>query len=406
MVKFLFVHQNFPAQFGRLAAWLNSQPEHQVFYLTRRTDVEYGNIKRAIFKEHRKAGEATHRYLRPVEDMVIQGQAAYRTATYLKQQGFVPDVIYGHSGFGATLYMKDVFPKSAFVGFFEWYYQSHFADSGFDPAEKVTEDDECRIRTRNMMVLPDLVSCDAGVTPTYWQHQQFPPEFLAKLRVIHDGIDVRYFSPAPGTKLVLEEPALDLSDAAEIVTYVGRGMEPMRGFPQFMEAMSKLMARRKKLHVVIVGADRIAYGPPLPGDKGLKEEMLKKYPFDMERLHFTGLQPYFGYKRVLQASTVHVYLTKPFVLSWSMLEAMACGCTLVASDTEPVREVIKHNENGLLTPFFDTDRIAATVEQALDDAALRKRLGENARETAVRHYDAQNTLPQHLRVLQMAYAGR
>ena len=126
----------------------------------------------------------------------------------------------------------------------------------------------------------------------------------------------------------------------------------------------------------------------------------------MERLHFTGLQPYFGYKRVLQASTVHVYLTKPFVLSWSMLEAMACGCTLVASDTEPVREVIKHNENGLLTPFFDTDRIAATVEQALDDAALRKRLGENALETAVRHYDAQNTLPQHLRVLQMAHAGR
>ena len=405
-MKILFVHQNFPAQFGRLAAWLNTQPQHEVFFLTRREDLEYGNIKRAIFKEHRKAGEATHRYLRPVENLVIQGQAAYRTASYLKQNGFVPDVVYGHSGFGATLFMKDAFPKSAFAGLFEWYYDSHSGDSGFDPNEKVTEDDECRIRVRNMMVLPDLVSCDVGVTPTHWQHQQFPLDFQAKLRVIHDGIDVRYFSPAPGSRLVLEEPALDLSDVPEIVTYVGRGMEPMRGFPQFMEAMYKLMQRRKHVHVVIVGADRIAYGPPLPGDKGLKEEMLKKYAFDQSRLHFTGLLPYLGYKKVLQASSVHVYLTKPFVLSWSMLEAMSCGCTVVASDTQPVKEVITHNENGLLAPFFDTDKIADTVEQALDDAALRRRLGANARETAVTRYDAQKTIPQHFRVLEMAVAGR
>ena len=405
-MKFLFVHQNFPAQFGRLAAWLNQHKEHEVMYLTRRSDVEFGNIKRAIFSEHREASKNIHYYLQPIESAVLQGQAAYRAASGLKQMGFVPDVIYAHSGFGAMLYMKDVFPRSALVGFFEWYYHARGGDCDFGPGEIVTEDDECRIRTRNMMILPDLVSCDAGVTPTYWQHRQFPAEFGAKLRIIHDGIDVNYFSPAPGSKLKLQTVDLDLSDAAEIVTYVGRGMETMRGFPQFMEMVYKLMQQRPQLHVVVVGTDRIAYGPQLPNGKGLKEAMLKRFPFDMARLHFPGLLPYVDYRQVLRASTVHVYLTKPFVLSWSMLEAMACGCTLVASNTPPVREVVIDGENGLLVDFSDTDKMAAKVAEALDDAALRGQLGINARETAVSRYDMQKTLPKHYYVLEEAMAKR
>ena len=344
-MKILFVHQNFPAQFGRMAAWLNQMPQHQVLYLTRRDDINYAGINKAIFKEHRTSSDATHAYLRPIEDAVLQGQAAYRTAAIVRQQGFVPDVIYCHSGFGAMYYLKDVFPHSALVGFFEWYYHAHGTESDFDLNERISEDDECRIRTRNMLVLPDLVSCDAGITPTYWQYNQFPSDFSAKLRVIHDGIDCNYFIPATEKKLVLEDPALDLSGKNEIITYVGRGMESMRGFPQFMEAMSKLMLRRKNCHVVVVGADRIAYAPSGPDGKGLKEAMLQKYSFDMKRLHFTGSLPYAAYLKVIQASTVHVYLTRPFVLSWSMLEAMSCECTLVASDTAPVREVIHHNEN-------------------------------------------------------------
>ena len=405
-MKILFVHQNFPAQFGRLAAWLNAQPQHQVVFLTKREDVEFGNIKKVLFKEHRQASASTHPYLRPLENAVIQGQAAYRSAAALKQQGFVPDVIYSHSGFGAMLYLKDVFSKSALVGFFEWYYQAHGTDADFDPGDTITADDECRIRTRNLMLLPDLTNCDAGVTPTYWQHRQFPLEFAEKLRIIHDGIDVRYFSPIPNTKLVLPEQKIDLSEAEEIVTYVGRGMEPMRGFPQFMEMASKLMERRKKVHVVVVGTDRIAYGPPMEDGKGLKEAMLKKYSYDMDRLHFTGPLNYFSYKKVLQASSVHVYWSRPFVLSWSVLEAMSCGCTLVASDTPPLQEVITHNENGLLAPFYDTDKFADTVEMALNDATLRARLGANARETAISRYDMVNTMPQHLRVLERAAASR
>jgi len=401
-VRFLFVHQNFPAQFGRLAAWLTQMPQHQVVYLTRREDIEFAGIRKAIFKEHRGAADATHAYLRPVEDAVLQGQAAYRTAAALKQQGFVPDVIYSHSGFGAMYYLKDVFPHSALVGFFEWYYHARGTEVDFDPNEKITEDDECRIRTRNMLVLPDLVSSDAGVTPTYWQHRQFPEEYSAKLQVIHDGIDVSYFAPAQEKDYDLPTPKLDLSTMPEIVTYVSRGMESMRGFPQFMEAMSKLMARRKQCHVVVVGTDRIAYAPTQDSGKGLKDIMLEKYPFDMERIHFTGPLPYAEYKKVLLASTVHVYLTRPFVLSWSMLEAMSCECALVASDTAPVREVIRNDENGLLVDFFNTEQLSDKVAEALDDAGLRRRIGANARATILSRYDMQKTLPRHLHVLESA----
>ena len=180
----------------------------------------------------------------------------------------------------------------------------------------------------------------------------------------------------------------------------------MRGFPQFMEAMSHLMRRRKKCHVVIVGSDKVAYGPKPRGDKSYKEMALEAFPFDLKRLHFTGPLRYMDYRRVLQASTVHVYLSRPFVLSWSMLESMSCGCTLVGSNTPPVREAIRHNENGLLVDFFDTRKIADTVEQALTDAPLRRRLSANARETVVSRYDMQRILPMHLRILEAAAQGR
>lgn len=405
-MKVLFVHQNFPAQFGRLASWMGRQPGHQAVFLTRRKEVEFTGVQKVLFKEARAASEKIHPYVRPIEEVVLQGQAAYRSATALKQKGFIPDVIYGHSGFGATVYLKNVFPKVPFVGYFEWYYHARGTDVDFDPGQPVSEDDDCRIRTRNLMILPDLVECSAGVTPTYWQHMQFPVDFLPKLRVIHDGIDARYFSPAPGTKLQLQHCKLDLSDQAEIVTYVGRGFEPYRGFPQFMEAMSILMKRRKKCHVVIAGTDTTVYGPKHPSGKTYKELMLSQFDYDLERLHFTGLLPYGDYQKLLQASSVHVYLTRPFVLSWSMIESLSCGCCLVASDTPPVREVVKDGENGLLVDFFSPQQMADQIERALDDGELRKKMGENARQTALERYDMEKLLPQHFKLLAHAASGR
>ena len=399
-MKILFVHQNFPAQFGRLAAQMTTDPKNQVVFLTRDNGVNFGNIRKIYFKEHRPAEEAIHPYLRTMESAVIQGQAVYKAAMKLKHQGFWPDVIYGHSGFGATMILKDVFPNSAFVGLFEWYFNAHGAVHGFDPSTPVTFDDECRIRTQNMTLLTDLAACDAGVSPTQWQGRQFPPEFQTKLQIIHEGIDVAYFAPGQSSTLRLQEPSLDLRDAKEIVTYVARGMEPVRGFPQFMEAVCLLMKRRQNCHVVIVGADKIAYGFPHSSGRSYKELLMEKFEYDMSRLHFTGPLRYADYKNVLQASTVHVYLTYPYILSWSMLEAMSCGCALVASDTQPVKEVVTHEENGLLVDMFSISAVVDTIDRALDDPTLRAKLGSSAREMMIKQYDMHLLWPKHKTLLQ------
>jgi glycosyltransferase involved in cell wall biosynthesis len=400
IMRYLFIHQNFPAQFGRMAAYLATQPGNQVVYLTGRKDIEIPGVHKAIFQELREPAKETHQYIRYLECAVLQGQAAYRKGLELKQQGFVPDVIYGHSGFGASMYMRDLYPKVPLMGYFEWFYHAHGTDADFDSSEQLTVDDECRIRTKNLAILQELHACDAGVSPTYWQHSQFPLEYRNKIRIIHDGIDMNFLRPAPDTKLVLPNLKLDLSDAQEIITYVGRGMEPYRGFPQFMEAVSLVLKRRPQCHVVIVGADRVAYGGPHPSGKSYKEVMLEQFPYDMERLHFTGLLPFPDYRKVLQASTVHVYLTRPFVLSWSMLEAMSCGCTLVASDTAPVHEMVRDGQNGLLADFFAPQKLADRIEEALDDKNRRAALGANARETIRDNYDMDRLMPQHIQLME------
>lgn len=399
-MRFLFIHQNFPAQFGRMATQLAKVPGNQVVYITGRKDIELPGVYKVVYSEPREPAKETHHYIRYLERAVLQGQAAYRAGLGLKQQGFVPDVIYGHSGFGAAMYMRDLYPKVPLMGYFEWFYHAHGTDADFDPSEPFGLDDECRIRTKNMVMLQELYACDAGVSPTYYQHSQFPLEYRTKIRIIHDGIDTRLFRPVPNAKLVLPEHKLDLSEAEEIVTYVGRGMEPYRGFPQFMEAMSLLMKRRPKCHVVIVGADRVAYGGSHPSGKGYKELMLEKFSYDANRLHFTGPLPYGDYRQVLQASSVHVYLTRPFVLSWSMLEAMSCGCVLVASDTPPVREVVREGQNGLLVDFFAPDKLADRVEEALGNKKLRTSLGANARETVKDNYDMERLLQQHIQLVE------
>lgn len=401
-MRILFVHQTFPGQFVQLALQMANNPENKVVFLTQEgNSPEFTNILKATFKQTRYATEQTHPYLRNAENAVCQGQAAYRTALTLKQQGFVPDVIYGHAGFGASMYMKSLYPNVPLLGYFEWFYHAHGTDVGFDPATPTTIDDECRLRTKNMVLLQELYSCNAGVTPTYWQHSQFPIEYRTKLHVLHDGVDTRANCPVPGAKLVLPECGLDLSEAEEIVTYVGRGMEEYRGFPQFMAAVEQLLKRRPKCHVVIVGGDGVAYGRLHPSGKSFKEVMLEQYKFDMKRLHFTGPLPYGQYRKVLQASTVHVYLTYPFVLSWSMLEAMSCGCALVASNTPPVQEVIRDGENGLLVDFFNSQQLSERIEEALVDNSLRQRLASNARETIVERYDIDRLVGQHLQLIRL-----
>jgi len=397
-MKILFLHPNFPAQFRHLATPLVQQ-NHQVIFGTSREEGNIKGVKKVIYKPSRTAGAETHHYVRDLENAVLQGQAVYRIGEQLKSNGLVPDLVYGHSGWGPTLFIKDVFPKAKLFCYFEWFYHAHGTDADFDPSDPLTVDGEARIRIKNAPILIDLASCDRGLSPTSWQQQQFPLELQSKITVRHDGIDTNYFKPKPGAKLVLPHLNLDLSAVSEIITYVARGMEPYRGFPQFMEAVALIQQRRPNCHIVVVGKDRVAYGKPLPEGQSYKQLMLEKLSLDLSRLHFTDLLPYDKYLQVIQASSVHIYLTRPFVVSWSMLETMATGCLLVASDTPPVREFIEDGVNGLLVDFFSPEQIAQRVEEALDNPEAMTEIRTRARATITEKYALADLLPQHIQWL-------
>lgn len=399
-MRILFLHPNFPAQFRHLATALAQDPTNQVVFGTMREEGSLPGVQKVIYTPSREVNPQTHHYLRTTEGAVLQAQAVYRVSQQLKAQGFIPDVVYGHSGWGPMMFIKDIFPKARLHGYFEWFYHARGSDSDFDPAEPLDADTEVRIRMKNLPILNDLYSCDVGLTPTQWQRQQFPPEFHSKLKVLHDGIDTQFFRPDPAVKLTLPELGLELSAADEVITYATRGMEPYRGFPQVMEAVSLIQQRRPHCHVVIAGEDRVAYGKKRADGKTYKQHMLETLPFDLSRLHFTGLLPYSQYLQLLQVSSAHLYLTRPFVLSWSMLEAMATSCVVIGSSTPPVEEIIQDGKNGLLVDFFSPSAIADRVDEVLDHPHRMQALREQARKTIVQHYNLPDLLAQHLQWLQ------
>jgi glycosyltransferase involved in cell wall biosynthesis len=397
-MRILFLHNNFPAQFRHMARILAAHPGNQVVYGSQPREGEIPGVRRILFTPSRVPRAEVHHYNRTQESAVLLGQAAYRAAIDLRRQGFQPDIVYGHSGWGSTLFMREVFPKARLVCYFEWYYRPRNSDVDFLDPGQVSDDEACRLRMRNAPILMDLANCDWGVNPTKFQQAQFPAIFHEKLTVLHEGIDTEFFKPQPGTKLIL--PGLNLSQASEIVTYATRGMEPYRGFPQFMRAAAILMQRRPGLHVVVAGADRVAYGKKLAEGQSWRNRMLAELPdLDRTRLHFTGLLPYGDYLTLLRASSAHVYLSVPFCLSWSLLEAMAVGCPVVASDTAPVREVMEDGRNGVLVDFFDHRALAERVNEVLDHPAAFADRRALARRTIEERYALAKLLPRQLQFL-------
>ncbi|GFE67594.1 glycosyltransferase family 4 protein [Chroococcus sp. FPU101] len=398
-MRILFLHPNFPAQFRHLATVLAQDPKNQIVFGTMSKQGNIQGVSKAIYEPNREPSPQTHPYVRNLESAVLQGQAVYRVAQQLKAQNFDPDIVYAHSGWGPGLFIKDVFPKTKYYAYFEWFYHAHGSDADFNPDDPLDADGEARIRVKNAAILLDLVSCDRALSPTQWQRQQFPKELQTKIKVLHDGVDTNFFHPIPNSKLVLPSINLDLSGVDEIITYVARGMEPYRGFPQFMQAVLEIQKRRPKSHVVVVGNDRVAYGKTLLGGKTYKQLMLETLPLDLSRLHFTGLLPYTDYLKVLQASSIHIYLTYPFVLSWSMLEAMATGCLILGSNTPPVTELIEEGKNGLLVDFYSPSQIADRVDEIFNHPTRMAEIRERARQTIVENYHLDDLLAQHLKWL-------
>lgn len=329
------------------------------------------------YKPHRSVSKDQHHYLRRMEDAVLHGQAVARVLLKLKASGFKPDAILAHPGWGETLYAKDVFPDARLVHYAEWFYNAQGADIGFDPEFPVSFDDLARIRSWNALHLLNLENCDAAISPTKWQKAQHPKAYLDKITVAHEGIDTENLGPDPNARIKLPS-GLVLKAGDPVVTYVARNLEPYRGFHSFMRALPAIQAEHKTCHTVIVGGDEVSYGsrPKDPRYKNWREQMLAEVGsrLDPTRTHFVGKLAYADYKRLLQVSAAHVYLTCPFVLSWSCLEAMASGCLVIGSDTAPVREVLQDGVNGMVVPFGDGRQLSERIALVMADRCEGMRL--------------------------------
>lgn len=391
-MNFLFVHQNLPGQFAHVARALADDPAHRVLGIGETKNLRnrpplHPRIQVLGYELQRGGHKETHHYIRDFEGHIRRGQTVMRAAQHLAQQGFRPDVVVAHPGWGEALFLRDAFPDARHVNYFEYYYQGDGGDVGFDPEFPATLDDQLRVRVKNSTQLLSLVSCDRGLAPTHWQKQRFPAEFQSKIEVIHEGIDTAQVRPDPKASISVAGQTLRAGD--EIITYSARNLEPYRGFHTFMRTLPSLLQRRPGARVLIVGGDEVSYGSRLPDGGNFREHYCRELgdAVDWSRVHFVGNLPYAQYLKVLQVSAAHVYLTYPFVLSWSMLEAMSAGCALVASATTPVQEVLRHGDNGLLVDFFDQQGIVQAVAQVLEDPVAASKLRARARQTIVDDYD-------------------
>jgi glycosyltransferase involved in cell wall biosynthesis len=404
-MKILLVHQNFPGQYFHLAHYLGAQAGNRVVFITQRSEGAIAGVEKILYRPRRSISPQQHHYLRESEAAVLNAQEVARAAMDLRSSGFIPDVILGHNGWGEIWYLKDIFPTAPLIGYFEFFYRLHGADVGFDPADPITADTAPRIRTKNLGNLLGLDTADLGQTPTQWQKSLYPSHFHSMLNVNYEGIDTTLVKPDPAAWLSLDSGGAKIAAGAEIVTYVARNLEPYRGFPTFIRSLPTILAARPKAHVLIVGGDDVSYGNRPMGPLNFRQQLLKELEgsLDLTRVHFLGKLTYPAFLKVLQVSRVHVYLTYPFVLSRSMVEAMSAGCLVVGSRTQPVEELVQDGANGVLVDFFSHEEVAGRVIEALEDGRAHDSIRQNARETIVTQYDLHTKcLPAHLRLLETA----
>lgn len=414
-MNILLVHQNFPGQFKHIAPVLGASGQHRVVAFTMvKNPPPIAGVQMVSYQPGRGTHAHTHPWVQDFEAKVIRGNVAMKAARKMRDEhGFTPDLIFAHHGWGESLFLKEVWPKAKVLLYTEWYYPLDGGDMGFD-AEFQNRDEEtrARLRVKNAHNLLSMEMADAGLSPTHWQRDTHPTWFRDRIQVIHDGIDTTVVKPDANVRpLTLNIPAdpecgiearqVTLAKGEEIITFINRNLEPYRGYHVFMRALPELLRRRPKAKVVIVGGNEVSYGAK-PEQGTWKQRFLDEVrgEIDLSRVHFVGKIPYSSFIALMQMTMVHVYLTYPFVLSWSLLEAMACEAAIVGSDTAPVRELIADGDTGRLVDFFSTAALTNAVCELMDDPFLRARLGRRARERIVEHYDLHSRcLPQQLQLI-------
>jgi glycosyltransferase involved in cell wall biosynthesis len=398
-VNWLFIHQNFPGQYVHLASHL-AMSGHRVVAITQRSQPPIEGVRTISYAPTENTPKQ-HDYLRPVDSAVRNGLGAAKVCEELRAEGFVPGMVIGHNGWGELFYVKDVWPDVPLLGYFEFFYRASGSDVDFDPAGMADPGVAMRLRTRNAINLIGLDAVDWGHTPTQWQLDQYPARHRSRITVVHEGIDSAAVCPNPTARVWLDG-GLSLGRLDEIITYSSRNLETYRGFDVFMRSLPHVLRARPNAHVLIVGGDGVSYGRKPMGAANWRHKLMAELAdeLDLRRVHFVGRLPFRQYLAVLQVSTVHVYLTYPFVLSWSLLEAMSAGCQIVASRTPPVQEVIADGDNGWLVDFFDTGALADRIGDALRTRHVDTAMRASARSTIVNRYDLHGVcLPAQLGML-------
>lgn len=399
-MRYLFVHRNFPGQYLHLVRHLAGQGGHQILFLTEANANHIPGVRKVVYQPPPPC-EAAHPDAQEVEHALARARVVAEAAGRLKALGFVPDVMLGHHGWGELLNLHDVWPDAPLLGYHEFYYGTHGLDVGFDPEFATPAALFPRVRAKNAVNLLALANPGLGQTPTRFQRGTYPVWARPRIRLVPEGVDLDACRPDPASRarpFVLGP--LRVAPGRPLVTYVARDLEPYRGFHVVMRALPRLLRARPDVHVALVGGDGPGYGARLSHGTW-REHMLAEvgHLLDPARVHFLGRVPYADHLRLLQRSDAHIYLTYPFVASWSLREALACGCAVVASDTAPVREFVRDGRNGRLTPCLDPAALALRVQEVLEDTDATARVRAGARRFARRHLDRAEHLAEYKRVI-------
>ena len=388
-MKYLFVHQNFPGQFLHLIKRLAASGSNELVFITEPNKNRIPGVRMFCYNKPLPNAavfpDATEFELALRRARIVEG-----AARELLKLGYTPDIIIGHHGWGELLNMKDVWPGVPMLGYFEFFYHDAGVDVGFDPEFPPSLGTLARVRVKNAINLLALNNPGHGQTPTRFQQSTYPAWAHERIEVLAEGVDLRTCRPAPGVRRApLELDGFRVEPGDTLVTYVARDLEPYRGFHTMMRALPRIQRLRGDLKVVMVGGDGVSYGAKISGGQTWRDTLMAEVGavIDRSRLHFPGRVDYELFVRLLQRSDAHVYLTYPFVLSWSLREALACGCALVASDTAPVREFVADRETGLLVDFPNPAALADGVAELLEDGALARRLRRNARAFAEANFN-------------------
>ncbi|ETX15409.1 glycosyl transferase [Roseivivax halodurans JCM 10272] len=403
-MKILIIHQNFPGQYKHLAPAL-ARLGHEVVALTPKVDkpATWNGVRVVPYRIRGASTKGIHPWLQDFETKLLRGTSCYQGALALREDGFAPDVILAHHGWGESLFLKDVWPEARLGLYCELYHLTTGEFTRFDPEfdARPPETDRLRLRLKNLNNRLHEEVMDAGISPTRFQASTFPESWQDRITVAHDGILTDQVKPDPDARLEVTDGRV-LTREDEVVTFINRNLEPYRGYHVFMRALPDILRRRPNAEVVLIGGDEVSYGAKAPDGKTWKQIFVDEVrgqiaDDDWRRVHFLGRVPYERFLAMMQVSRVHVYLTYPFVLSWSLIEAMSAECAILASDTRPVREVLSEDETGWMVDFFDRDALVDRLCALLDDPGTRARLGRAARAHVIEHYDLRTVcLPRQI----------